>query len=144
SIVRVDTLVGWTEPRPANEFVPAKDRAVTVRVIRAYNQRGGNPVAKTVVSSDPNVVGPIVRAFNALAVSPPNAFHSCPVITTQTVDYKVAFSTAPNAKPDITAAVGKCNGVIVSIRRRPAPALGEFTSYAFATTVAHALGLSTP
>jgi hypothetical protein len=142
SVVRVDTEVGWTAPRPANEFVPASDHVVTVSVVREYAQRGSR-VIKRVVASDPKLVEPIVRAFDALRVSP-DSVHSCPPITTRTVSYHVAFSPSPKAPPDVVATIGKCGGVGVTVAGRPAPNLGEFSDAAFADAVAHVLGLPHP
>jgi hypothetical protein len=140
SIARVDTLVGWTGPRPAGEFVSANDHGVTVRVVRAYAP--GRPVTKTIVVTDPKVVARIVHAFNALAVAPPYVVHSCPMISSGTVSYRVEFATATTAPPDVTANIGLCGPVAVSVGGHTAPSLTS--SSAFGAAVAHALGLPEP
>jgi hypothetical protein len=142
AVVRVDTEVGWTAPRPADEFVPARDRVVTVRVIHPYEP--GKPVSKTVVVSDPKVVGPIVRSFNALRVSPPLEVHSCPPLRAISAVYEVAFSASVHASPDLVASIGGCGGVSVRVGGRPAPELGGLSSDGFGDAVAHVLGLPHP
>jgi hypothetical protein len=139
AVVRVDTEVGWTAPRPADEFVPATDRVVTVRVIPAIGP--GRPKGKRVVTTNASLVDPIVRAFNALRVSPPDSVHSCPPITARTVSYQVAFSPSRTAPPDLVATVGKCGGTGVTARGKRTPNLGEFSSGSFADAVAHVFGL---
>jgi hypothetical protein len=137
SIARVDTLVGWTAPRAADETVSAKDRVVTVQVVRGFEP--GKPVTKTVVATDPQVVSRIVLAFDALRLAPPNTVHSCPMLTGTSVSYRVEFSTAPAANPDVTATIAPCGPVAVSAHGHTAPPLDG--SGAFGDAIARALGL---
>ena len=142
AVVRVDTEVGWSAPRPANEFVPARDRVVTVRVVHPYEP--GKPVSKTVVVTDPKLVDPIVRSFNALRVSPPDEVHGCPPLRSISAVYEVSFATSAHARPDLVASIGGCGGVSVTIAGRPAPGLGDLSNEGFGNAVAHVLGLPTP
>jgi hypothetical protein len=142
AVVRVDTEVGWTAPRPADEYVPARDRVVTVRVIHPYEP--GKPVSKTVVATDPKLVDPIVHSFNALRVSPPDEVHGCPAMGMGSAVYEVSFATAPHAKPDLVASIGGCGGVTVTVAGHPAMALGDLSNEGFGNAVAHVLGLPTP
>lgn len=142
AVVRVDSQVGWTAPRPADEFVPARDRVVTVRVIHPYEK--GKPVSKTVVATDPKLVRPIVRSFNALRVTPPDTVHSCPPLRAISAVYEVSFATSADATPDLVASVGGCGGARVAVAGRPAPGLGDFSNSEFGDAVAHVLGLPHP
>ena len=146
AIVRVDTVVGWAQPRPANEFVPAADTVVTLTVVHL---RG--VIGKRVVTADPKLVQPIVHAFNALRVSPPDVTHGCPPIGSRAVSYRVAFASSTRAAPDVVATIGKCTGVDVTVRGRAAPELGGFSNVAsgnivvaFGNAVARVLGLAEP
>ena len=67
--VRADAVVGWTEPRPADEYVPAADSVVIVSVIRVFQP--GKPVVRRVVVTDPAAVAQIARAFGDAAASHP-------------------------------------------------------------------------
>jgi len=141
--VRADATVGWTRPRPADEFVPATDRVVIVSVIHEFQP--GKPLGKRVVLTDARVVQPIVRAFNRLRVAaPPTIVHGCPPMGPRTVSYRIAFAASPTSAPDIVASIGKCSDVGVSVHGRSAPALGDFINADFANAVAHVLGLAEP
>jgi hypothetical protein len=142
AFVRVDSQVGWTAPRPADEFVPQRDRVVTVTVVHAYQPR--KRVSKVVVATDPKLVAPIVRAFNALRVSPPDTVHGCPPMGPRSVVYRVAFATEAHATPDLVASIGGCGGVDVTVAGRPAPGLGDFINSELGDAVAHVLGLPHP
>jgi hypothetical protein len=139
AVVRVDTVVGWAEPRPSGELVPVNDRVVIVTVVHIRGALG-----KRVVVTDQSVVQPIVRAFNQLPVSPPGGIHGCPLIGPHTVSYQIGFTTSPTATPRIVATIVKCGNVGVAVSGRAAPALGDSVNAAFADSVAHVLGLSEP
>ena len=139
AVVRVDSVVGWAQPRPANEVVGAADKVVIVTVVHIDGSIG-----KRVVVTDPKVVQPIVRAFNQLRVSPPEGPHGCPPMGEHTVSYQVAFATSATAPPDVVASIGKCGNIGVTVKGRPAPGLGDFVNAGFGDAVAHVLGLSEP
>jgi len=139
AVVRVDSVVGWAQPRPANEVVGAADKFVIVTVVHIDGSIG-----KRVVVTDPKVVQPIVRAFNQLRVSPPEGPHGCPPMGEHTVSYQVAFATSATAPPDVVASIGKCGNIGVTVKGRPAPGLGDFVNAGFGDAVAHVLGLSEP
>ena len=131
-----------TGSRPADEFVPARDRVVTVRVVHPYEK--GKPVSKTVVATDPKLVSPIVRSFNALRVTPPDTVHSCPPFRAISAVYEVSFAASAHAGPDVVATIGGCGGVRATVAGRPAPGLGDFSNSEFGNAVAHVLGLPHP
>jgi hypothetical protein len=137
--VRVDTVVGWAQPRPANEFVSGKDRVVIVTVVRIDGRLG-----KRVVVTARSVVESIVSAFNRLRVSAPEDMHGCPPMGSHSVSYRVAFAASPKASPDIIASIGKCSSVGVTVKGHAAPALGDFVNAEFENAVAHTLGLPEP
>jgi hypothetical protein len=139
AVVRVDTVVGWTAPRPADELVPATDRVVMLTVVHL---RGA--IGKRVVATDPKLVQPIVRAFNALRVFPPDQQYSCPAIGANAVSYRVGFAASTTAVPDIVASIGPCGGVSVTVGGRTAPELGDLANVGFGDAVAHLLGLPEP
>jgi hypothetical protein len=147
AIVRVDAIVGWTAPRPANEFVSSRDRTVIVSVVHVFEQ--GSPVGKRVVTSDPKLVQPIVRIFNRLRVEPPGLVHGCPAMGAHTVSYRIEFAASPTAKPDIVATIGKCGGPSVTVAGHAAPSLvassgGAVYDDSFYNAVARVLGFSEP
>jgi hypothetical protein len=115
---------------------------VTVRVVHLYEP--GKPVSKAVVATDPKLVDPIVRAFNALRVTPPDIVHSCPPLRAISAVYEVSFAASAHARPDVVATVGGCGGVRVTVAGRPAPGLGDFSASDFGDAVAHVLGLPHP
>jgi hypothetical protein len=141
--VRVDTVVSWTEPRPVDEFVPRRDRTVIVTVLHPYEP--GTREGKRVATSDPKVVGPIVRAFNRLKVAPPEGVHGCPVMGIHTASYRIAFATSPRATPNVVATIGKCSrGPSVTVDGRAAPNLLDTVTSEFADAVARVLGFTEP
>jgi hypothetical protein len=142
AVIRVDTVVGWTEPRPTDEFVAARDRSVIVSVI--HSGGGSGRVGKRVVSSDPKLVQPIVDTFNRLPVEPPNSVYHCPSIGPRTVSYRVAFAPAPTAPPDLVATIGKCGPVEVIVNGRSAVELDDLPKQALANDVSHVLGFTEP
>jgi hypothetical protein len=108
--------------RPADEFVPAGDRTVTVTVVHiSPTSPSTGPAGKRVTTSDPKQVRSIVRIFNGLNVFPPAALNpgGCP--GPGKVVYRVAFSSSPTAAPDVVATVGRCGGVDVTVHGRRAP-----------------------
>jgi len=147
AVVRIDTMVGWTAPRPADEFVSSRDHVVIVTVIHIYKpyQPG-----KRVVTTNPNLVQPIASTFNHLSVEPPpgvgpGGFGGCggPASFTD-VAYRVVFATSATAAADLVATVsGECVGVEVTVNGRSAPALLEGPSM-FVNDVAHVVGLAEP
>jgi hypothetical protein len=146
AVIRVDTVVGWTAPRPSDSFVPAGDRTAVVSVIHSGvgSPAGGKKVGKRVVTSDPKLVGPLVRAFNRLRVAPPDTVTNCPEIGAHSVAYRVAFAASSTATPDVIATVGLCGPIEVVVHGRAGPALQEVPAQSFATSAAHVLGLQQP
>lgn len=139
SLVNVYGGVQWTEPRPADEHVPADDAVVIVSVIRAFQP--GKPVVRRVVVTDPAKVADIARAFDAVPVAPPGWVSGCYELTSNTVSYRIEFATSPTATPDLVASAAPCSPLAVTVHGRPRPALSA--SYgAFGHAVAHALGKS--
>jgi len=139
AVVRVDTVVGWTEPRPTDEFVSARDRVVIVNVVR-----GRGPAGKRVVTADPRLVQPIIQEFNRLRVEPPDSVCHCPPSGARTVAYKVAFATTPSTTPDVVATIGLCGPIRVTVGGTAAPSLAAINDQPFGDAVAHVLGLSEP
>lgn len=140
--IRVDTVVGWTAPRPASEFVAASDRVVTVTGFHPY--RPGSPSGRHVTTSDPKLVAPIVRAFNQLRLEPPDDIHGCPAIGSRSVGYRVAFARSTGAAPDVVATIVPCGGIGVKVHGGAAPALGWIGDGAFANAAVTVLGLTEP
>jgi len=138
TVVRIDTVVGWTDPRPADEFVGARDQAVILTVVHVTG-----PVVKRVVATDANLVQPIVRAFNQMRVYPPDVQTSCPPMGPDTVSYHLGFLTSPYASPDLVASIGACGGVGITIDGHPGTALEDLDA-TFRDAVAHLLGLLGP
>ena len=141
AVVRVDTVVGWTPPKPSDEYVPARDRFLIVTVV--HSGRSGR-IGKRVVTSDPKLVQLVVRTFNGLPIEPPNIVHGCPPSGRRTVSYRVAFASASTAPPDLVATAGKCGAVEVVVNGRAVPVLDDLPKQEFANVVAHVLGLTEP
>ena len=141
AIVRVDSVVGWTAPRPADEFVPASDRFVTVSGVHPYEP--GAPVGRHVTTSDPKLVGPIVRAFNQLRVEPPGILHGCPAMSDRSISYRVEFAASATAEPDVVATFGSCGGA-VTVHGKNAPGLDFTTNEAFMDAAVRVLGMDQP
>ncbi len=145
ALVRVEAVVGWSNPRPRDETVTASDRVVVVSVLHSAPQGSRSPVvASQVVTTNPKLVQPIVQAFNSLPTSPPDSISGCGQVTPQTVAYQISFSTSPGVIPNLVAVVGKCGPVEVMMRSRKLPALTDQPREALATSAAHVLGLQTP
>jgi len=139
-LVRADAVVGWTAPRPASEFVPTKDRVVTVSVVHIYEK---GRIGKRVVTADPKLVEPIVFGFNASRVAPPPTIDpGGPAGSFRNVKYRVSFAASARDRPDIVAEIGPY-GDEIRLNGEGVPALVD-TSGTFATSVAHVLGLSEP
>jgi len=138
--VRADAVVGWTERRAGDEYVPAADRVVIVSVIRAFQP--GKPVVRRVVVTDHAKVAQIERAFDALRVSPSPWVSGCYMLTSNAVSYRIAFASSPTAAPDVVATAAACSPLNVTVGGRPRPALSG-NSGAFGLAVAHAIGQTT-
>jgi len=134
SVVRVDAVVGWTAPRPANEYVSAQDHVVVVTYFT--ESLGKENVHRRRVITAPKQVALLVAVFNQLRVMPPNASFHCPPSSGA---YRLAFSRSASAAPDVVAEVGNCRFVNVTIDGRPAPLLDDGPNLAFSTAAAHAL-----
>jgi hypothetical protein len=135
TIIRADAAVAWTEPRPANEYVPAQDHVVTVTVVHAS---GTSPHVATAAT----LIDPVIRTFNDLPVDPPPAPHGfieCGPMGANTVSYEVAFSTTRTSTPDLVAGVGQCGAVSVTVHGHKELALQDDR---FSTAVARVLGLT--
>ncbi len=91
--VRVDTVVGWTDPRRIDEYVSPSDRAVTVTVVHTFDPAG--PPGESVVTTDPTAVRLLANTFNRLDVAPPEGVHGCPPMGLHTVSYRIAFAPSP-------------------------------------------------
>jgi hypothetical protein len=122
AVVRVDALVGWTLPKPANELVATSDRvAITTRA------QGFSPVvaAGRVVVRDAAGFRRLRQAFDGLKVAPPNEVVHCPAITEKSYTYTVAFAGSEEGSPDIVATTGACRGVSVVAAGKTAPQLDD-------------------
>jgi len=145
SVIRADTVVGWTKPRPTNEFVPTTDRTVTVSVVHISPGSPSNgPIGKRVSTSYPTLVEPIVRTFNGLHVPPPPEPNPGGPAGCGSVLYRVGFSATPLATPDVVATVGACGGVDVTVNGRASTGLDDLPKQEFATDAAHILGFTDP
>ncbi len=145
TVIRGDTVVGWTEPRPADEFVPTTDRTVTVSVVHISPASPSNgPIGKRVSISDPTMVQPIARTFNGLHVTPPSGPNPGGPPGCGSVLYRVGFSATPTARPDVVATVGRCGGIDVTTNGRAAIGLDDLPKQEFATDAAHILGFTEP
>lgn len=145
SVVSADTIVGWTKPRPTDEFVPTTDRTVIVSVVHISPASPSNgPIGKRVTTSDPRLVQPIVHTFNQLHVTPPPAPNGGGCPGPGTVEDRVTFSSSPTATPDVVATVGRCGGVDVTVNGRTETELDDLPRQEFATDAAHVLGFTNP
>jgi len=134
SVVRVDADVGWTAPRPANEYASAQDHVVVVTYFT--ESLGKENVQRRRVVTAPKQVAQLVTVFNQLRVMPPNASFHCPPSSGV---YRLAFSRSISTAPDVVAEVGNCRFVNVTINGRTAPLLDDGSSQVFSTAAAHAL-----
>jgi len=145
SVITADTVVGWTKPRPTDEFVPTTDRTVTVSVVHISPASPSNgPIGKRVTTSDPRLVQTIVQTFNALHVTPPGPPNPGGPSGCGTVLYRVGLSATPTARPDVVATVGRCGGVDVTVNGRASTSLDDLPKQEFATDAAHILGFTDP
>ena len=113
SLVNVYGGVQWTEPRPADEFVPAHDHAVVISVIRVFQP--GKPIARRVVVTDPAKVSAIAQTFDVLSVAPPGLVFNCYMLSSSAVSYRIAFATSSTAKPDLVATAAPCSVTVVTV-----------------------------
>jgi hypothetical protein len=77
AVVRIDSEVAWTAPRPADEFVSPLEQ-VMVSTIHAYEP--GRPIGEHLVVTDARLVDPILSAFNSARVEAPTGplgFREC-------------------------------------------------------------------
>ena len=137
-VIRVDSIVAWTKPRPRAEFASAEDRVVILTVIHVD---GPKPrPGKRVVATKAKLVQPIVRSFNQrLRLSAPAYSYECGPGEYR-LSYRVAFARSPDAPPDVVASMGPCFGVGATAGKRALPALRP--TGAFVESVAHLLGSS--
>jgi len=144
AVVRVDSEVAWTAPRPADEFVSRHDHVMILSTIHAYEP--GKPVGKHVVVTDANLVQPIVSAFNRAPVEAPTGHfgggRECGNIGLHDVVYRIAFAASTTATPDVVAAL-QCYLVAVTVNGRPAPLLQNLSEQAW-NDMAHDLGIAEP
>jgi hypothetical protein len=134
-VIRVDSIVAWTKPRPQAEFASAQDRVVTLTVIHLGSPKPG----KRVVATKADLVQPILWSFNQLRLSAPAKFGECPP-GGRGLSYQVAFARSPDATPDVVASMDLCDGVRATAGKQALPELDP--SGAFAKSVAHLLGTS--
>ncbi|MGO9875421.1 MAG: hypothetical protein ACLPVY_16650 [Acidimicrobiia bacterium] len=132
SVVRVDAVVGWTAPRPANEYVSAQDHVVVVTFIPQVD----GPVARHRIITAHEQVALLVTVFNQLRVMPPDANFGCPISSGA---YRLAYSKSVGVTPDVIAEVGTCRFVTVTIDGHSAPGLDDGPRLVFSTAAAHAL-----
>jgi hypothetical protein len=131
AVLRIDSEVAWTAPRPADEFVRPRDRVMILSTIHAYEP--GRPVGKHVVVTDARLVNPIVEAFNNARVEAPAGplgTHECGFIGLNAIVYRIAFAASPTAMPDIVATL-HCYTVSVTVNGRAAPLLGNISEKAW-------------
>jgi hypothetical protein len=133
-VIRVDSIVAWTQPRPRAEFASAQYRVVILTVIHLDGSKPG----KRVVATKADLVQPILWSFNELRLSAPAYFGECP--PGGRLSYQVAFARSPDATPDVVASVGLCSGLRATAGKHALPELDP--SGAFAESVAHLLGAS--
>jgi len=141
--VRLDAKVAWTQPRPAGEYVPARDRVLIASTIPAYEP--GKPVGKHVIVTDPQVMGPIVKAFNdtRLEAAPdPLGFRECGYVGENAVIYRLEFASSPTAKPDIVATLS-CYVIGVTVNGHAAPTLENLPDATW-TQIRKVLGIAEP
>lgn len=145
AVLRIDSTVGWTDPRPADEFVPATDPTVIVSVVHMpVGTSSTGTVGQRVTTSDAHLVQPIVRAFDGLPVAPPSGRFGMGCEVPGTVVYRVAFRSSPAAAPDVVGTVGNCGQVDVTVNGRAAPILNDEPKGALEYDLAHALGFAEP
>jgi hypothetical protein len=126
SLVRADALVGWTDPRPADEFASDRDRVATITRTRGWAPPRSDG---RIVVTNQQYLRTLIAAFNQLRVGPPAQLSHCGLIDATTVAYSVAFGVSPGASPDIVATVNSCYGVGVTVNGHPAPYLEDRTGY---------------
>jgi len=145
AVLRVDSTVGWTAPRSADEFVSTRDRVVVVTVIHT---RQRNRAGKRVVVADATRVQRIASTFNHLTVEPPfdaNGGGCHGPASPDPVSYQAAFAESATAAPDLVATVGGgCAGVGVTVNGRAALILNDEPKGALGYALAHVLGLAEP
>ena len=135
-VIRVDSIVAWTKPRPRAEFASAQDRVVILSVIHVD---GAKPrPGKRVVATTADLVQPVLWSFNQLQVSAPAYGSECG--SGGRLSYRIAFARSPDATPDLVATIGPCLGVGATSGKRALPLLDP--TGAFADSVAHLLGAS--
>ena len=142
-MVRVDSEVAWTAPRPADEFVSPRDRVMILSTIHVFEP--GEPIGKHLVVTDAHLVDPIVTAFNSVPVEAPIGTLGGPECGPEGVHevvYRIAFATAPTATPDVVATL-QCYEVSVTVNSRAAPLLENLSEQAW-NDIAHDLGIAEP
>jgi hypothetical protein len=148
AVLRIDSTVGWTAPRPADAFVPTNDPTVIVTAVHmpvgTSSTGTAGTAGKRVTTSDPHLVQPIVRAFDGLRVAPPPGRLSMGCEVPGTVVYRVAFLSSPAATPDVVGTVGNCGQVEVTVNGRAAPIRNDEPKAALEYDLAHVLGLAEP
>ncbi len=143
AVVRVDSEVAWTAPRPRDEFVSTRDDTIILSTIHAFEP--GKPVGKHVVVTDAHLVDPIVKAFNRVRVEPPTGslgFRECGFQGVHDIVYRIAFATSPAATPDVVATL-QCYAVSVTVNGRAAPPLQNLSEPAW-NEIARDLGIAEP
>jgi hypothetical protein len=142
-VVRVDSEVAWTAPRPDDEFVSPRDHVMILSTIHAYES--GKPVGKHLIVTEANLVRPIVTAFNSARVEPPAGtlrFRECGYIGLHDIVYRIAFATTATATPDVVATL-QCAAISVTVNGRPAPSLQTLSEQAW-NDMTHDLGIAEP
>jgi hypothetical protein len=139
SLVNVVGGVQWTAPKPSDERVPNADRVAIINVFRPFEL--GKPVVRRVVVTDAARVAELARGFDRLHVAPPGQIVHCTLLTNRTVAYRVAFTTAENAAPDLVVTDAICSPIAVTVNGSRSADLND-SDGEFGLAVAHALGQS--
>ncbi|MGO9877521.1 MAG: hypothetical protein ACLPVY_27425 [Acidimicrobiia bacterium] len=139
-VVRVDSEIAWTAPRPADEFVSRRDRVMILSTIHIFEP--GEPIGKHLVVTDAHLVGPIVTAFNSARVQAPLDGRECGPEGVREFAYRIAFATSSQATPDVVA-TPQCYEVSVTVNRRAAPFLQNLSEQAW-NDIADDLGIAEP
>jgi hypothetical protein len=140
-VLRIDSEVAWTAPRPADELVSPRDHVMILSTIHAYEP--GKPVGKHIVVTDARLVDPIVKAFNSARVEAPTGplgTHECGFVGSNAIVYRIAFTASPTATPDVVATL-QCYAVSVTVNGRAAPPLENISEQAW-NDIDHDLGIA--
>ena len=81
TVIRGDSVVAWTKPRPDDEFASTTDKNLTINVVHLdRNTPSTGTLGRRVSTSDPELVAPVMKAFNALTRCPPAVSAAWPLL----------------------------------------------------------------